>query len=246
MRYLVYTLALFLIFSSAANAQSNIGLSYTPLQYDVDAIQNMTGIKSSKKEDSKFLERAQAAAGASLAFVPVNYPISNEAVFDALPPFYNGITLSGNYVFWHQDDFISVSTTTGLTFAFSASQNFGVSMLAQIPAYGFFRLGANATPYNENKVGFGVGAGLNFTHARFPLSTDGWTQNGEGRANYVSPAALAELTFNFSGNPFTIRYQMNLMQSRGELRDIRISPTETTDVAVDYSFWSLGLIYYFY
>ena len=218
----------------------------------MERIKNLTGLNAAgaKENDSPFLKNTQFAGGASLAFIPVKYPISQKNVFEALPPFYNGFTLSGNYIFWHQDDFISLAGNTGLTFAFSASQNFGVSMLAQVPAYALFRLGAGATPFNENRVGFGVGLGLNYAYTKFPLSSDGFTKNGEGNAHIFAPAAMAELTFNLNGSPLSIRGQLNLMQRRGKLNDVGYVTQGgnfvTEDIAVDYSFFSLGLIWYFY
>lgn len=143
---------------------------------------------------------------------------------------YYGLNLGGNYVLMHSNDQFSLGVDPNVNFAIFPTQG-GLGLLAQTPVYLLARVGANSTPYNEQKIGLGAGIGANYTYARYdaPTLTDGF------RTGYVAPAVMFELNLNLRSAVYIVRGHWNLY------------PVQRTINNQEYDFgnFGFGLVYGF-
>jgi hypothetical protein len=204
---------------------------------------SVAGNNLQAQNTSVFAERAQFSLGTFLEFIPMKYPITNANVFDGIPPFYNSFGVNANWVLLHSNDQLSLSASPGTHFAFSLNSRYGASLMFQAPVYLLGRIGANCTPFNESMFGFGAGIGANFSYVQFPV-TNGFERIGRVSQPFIAPAAMVEFTGQFGKQAYSVRFHMNLMRFRGK---VEVDPFISRDpIAVDYSNWGLGLMYYFY
>ena len=154
--------------------------------------------------------------------------VTVKAVRDPSPvlfPYY-GLNLGGNFVLMHSNDQFSLGVDPNINFAIFPTQG-GLGLMAQTPVYLLARVGANATPFNEQKIGLGAGIGANYTYARY---------DGSGiRHGYVAPAAMFELNLNLRSAVYIVRGHWNLY------------PVQRTINNQEYDFgnFGFGLVYGF-
>lgn len=199
---------------------------------------------------NQFLDKLQVYFGTTLHVTPIEDKLTNESLFASGNPVQYGLTLGANYVFWHSNDVFSLSAAPSFSLAFNLNSN-PVSLFLQTPLYLLARVGAGATSFNQNVVGFGVGIGGNFSFIRFPFGYEQPQPNGnpsiyrEGLVNqpYFTPAAMAELTINYRSSIFCLRGHANLSRYSGEL----ILDDRTDDrLAANFYGWGIGFHWYFF
>ncbi len=138
------------------------------------------------------------------------------------------------YTLVHNRDFISLGIDPNAQLGFnflSTAQGVKVSVLVQVPHYFMLRVGANATKFNEQKLGIGMGIGGNY---HFFSEYD-----QRGQASFWIPSAVFEGTILSQGNTLTGRIHFSLTNANGKLK------IKNGTLNKDFSNWGLGLLYGF-
>lgn len=115
---------------------------------------------------------------------------------------YYGLNLGANYVLLHSNDQVSLGVEPNVNFAIFPTGTGGLGLLAQTPVFLMAKVGANCTPFNQQKIGIGAGIGVNYTYARY----DGPDIN----TSYVAPAAIGEISLNLRSAVYILRGHFNL------------------------------------
>lgn len=119
-----------------------------------------------------------------------------------------------HYIYYRDaNDFFSIGPAAQISGAFQFLGSFGSNWMLQAPVYGFARIGAAATPYNQQRLGAGVGLGLRLTTFQTLYTTGNYV--GKLRQTFVNPTAIFDLTLNFRRtNPTTLRFYMDILPAR--------------------------------
>lgn len=138
-------------------------------------------------------------------------------------PFY-GLGLGMDYVLLHSNDQVSLGLNPNLNFSFVFSSAFGVSLLTETPVYLLARLGANSTPYNEQK--FGIGAGIGLSYSYMLLQQNFFDQFGNPigtfklREGWVNPSAIVEINLKSRFSDYIFRFHWSLAQPTREIEEL--------------------------
>lgn len=151
---------------------------------------------------------------------------------------FNSVHVGAYYALAQANDFMSV----GIDPSLNLGLNFGgnrINWMAQAPVFLMGRIGANATRYNTQKVGFGAGIGASITYLNYAVG------EFDTRGAFVNPSAVIEGTLNTRSGPITGRLQLG-MESGTYTNDI-IAPGGflLEDQSVRFGTFSLGIIYGF-
>lgn len=127
--------------------------------------------------------------------------------------FYYTLSLGSYYTISHTNDVASLGIDPSVNFGFNIVGNGYFNFMIQAPVFIMGRLGANATTYNEQKVGIGAGLGGNYTYLSEKL-----TVNDRRNANFIVPAGVVEATIISRGSPLTVRFHFALSQGSAKLK----------------------------
>jgi hypothetical protein len=176
--------------------------------------------------------------GGELALIDIRF--LGQSLF-SYPADFWGISIGANYIYHRSgDDFFAVGPGAQITGSFQFLGSFGSNWMVQVPVYSFARIGAAATPYNQQRLGAGIGLGLRYTSFQtIYTASSGYV--GRLRQNFLNPTAMVELTFNFRRvSPTTIRFYMDLLPAR---RNTEIYGS-FDPVPLDYRTLGFGIYYY--
>ncbi len=140
-----------------------------------------------------------------------------------LLPFY-GFGLGMDYVLLHSNDQISLGINPNTNFSFVFSSTFGLSLMSETPVYLLARLGANATPFNEQK--FGIGAGIGASYSYMLLRRTFINQNGNATGTlkldegWVNPSAIVEVNLKTRFSDYLFRFHWSLAQPTREVEEL--------------------------
>lgn len=175
---------------------------------------------------SQFAEKATFHGGITYQFVgfsQVGSPVPSLA-------YVYGVGAGMNYVLAHSNDVVSLGINPNANLCFQLSSYSGLTFLGSVPAYMLARLGAGATPFNEQK--FGIGAGIGGSASYF-------TSTGGPRTFFFNPGAVAELSLRTRGSNYLFRFNWSLMRQTKEVdfgngpRDYSIG---LTGISIFYTF----------
>ncbi len=176
--------------------------------------------------------------GGELSFIDIRF--LGQSLF-SYPADFWGVGLGANYIY-HRDpnDFFSFGPGVQLTGSFQFLGSFGSNWMLQVPVYAFARIGAAATPYNQQRLGAGVAVGMRYTTFQtIYTAPSGYV--GRLRQNFINPTTILELTFNFRRTaPTTVRFYMDILPSR---RNTEIYGS-FDPVPLEYRALGFGLYYY--
>ena len=152
--------------------------------------------------------------------------------------FYYGLSGGMDYVLLHSNDVVSLGINPNATACVQFDAYNGLSFLGQAPVYLLARLGAGATPYNEQKFGIGAGIGVNSSFMSQKVQDNAGTQVKISQA-FFNPSAVAELSINARNWNYVFRLNWSLYK-----------PTHDIRVGVDrfpfqYGTAGLGILYNF-
>jgi hypothetical protein len=158
------------------------------------------------------------------------------------PADFTGIGLGANYIFYRDaDEFFAVGPGAQVTGAFQLGA-FGSNWMIQVPVYGFARIGAAATPYNQQRLGGGIALGMRYTAFQViytPTTLSGYV--GRLKQNFITPTAIVELILNFNRSlPSALRFYMDILPAR---RNTEIYGS-FDPVPLDYRTMGIGVYYY--
>jgi len=161
---------------------------------------------------------------------------------------YYVINVGAYYLLTQKNDIFSVGVEPNLQLGVSPvpiSGRLRLGYVVQTPVYAMARVGAGSTPYNQQRVGLGVGIGGSFTTFSY-FGAIGQSIVNE-RGNFIAPGAVVEVTINSRGNPLVLRAHASLNQS-----DLNISRyDENGDLFVSQSpfdragYVGFGIVYTF-
>ncbi len=176
--------------------------------------------------------------GGELAFIDIRF--LGQSLF-SYPADFWGVGLGANYIYHRDaDDFFAFGPGAQVTGSFQFLGSFGTNWMIQVPVYAFARIGAAATPYNQQRLGAGIAVGLRYTTFQtIYTAPSGYV--GKLRQGFVNPTAIVELTFNLRRTaPTTVRFYMDILPSR---RNTEIYGS-FDPVPLEYRTIGLGLYYY--
>jgi hypothetical protein len=151
-------------------------------------------------------------AGFSYEFVTLKV---KDNVSDALYPGYAGITAGLHYQLMQSNDVFALTVNPNATFAFTYSSYYGMNLIAQVPVYLMVRAGANATRYNEQKLGVGLGVGGVFNYIRQGVLTTRGSEILD--LPFVQPNVMTEATFSNNGRIYTLRVHWNMVATEEKI-----------------------------
>jgi hypothetical protein len=152
--------------------------------------------------------------------------------------FYYGLSGGMDYVLLHSNDVVSLGINPNVTACVQFDAFNGLSFLGQAPVYLLARLGAGATPYNEQKFGIGAGIGVNssFLAQRVQVNSGGQVKINQ---TFFNPSAVAELSINARNWNYIFRVNWSLYKPT---HDIRIG---VDSFPFQYGTAGLGILYNF-
>ena len=180
---------------------------------------------ASVSAQSALLSKMMFHAGFTYEFFTLRPSVgSNEA---SILPFY-GLSGGMNYVLVHSNDQISLLANPNLALAYAGGYN-GSLFMVQAPVFVSARVGAGATPFNENKFGFGAGAGVNVNY----LYGNG-AYNGLNHTLFL-PSAMVEMLVNGRNSFYAIRAHFTLIPEQKKLGGDNVD-FSNFGLSINYSF----------
>lgn len=160
-------------------------------------------------------------AGGCWDLVPIYFDDNTTLFFGNTIPDYYGISFRASYVLLHSGDWVSISGASGANINVNFSSS-GTGVFLRVPLYALFRVGCNATPYNDQVIGLGIGAGGAFNYLRLPyfngLSTDVISQP------YVAPTLIAEINWKARFGQNGIQFYYNPINAKGKSSNTLLNP----------------------
>ncbi|GAB4419487.1 MAG: hypothetical protein OHK0039_31950 [Bacteroidia bacterium] len=150
---------------------------------------------------------------------------------------YTTIGVGGYYSLAHAKDVVSVgidgSAQVGIRFA----TNFGNPIYVKVPVYAAFRLGALATPYNQQAIGISAGIGGSFNHLdNFRILSE------VRRSTFFNPGVMLQGTLITRGSPITGRIHFSLSQPESILKYTGDNPGGNNGLNVDFPYRYQGIL----
>lgn len=159
---------------------------------------------------------------------------------------YYNLNLGSYYVLGHVNDVFSygfdVNTQFGILPFVAANGKLKTNFVIQTPVYAMVRVGANATPYNTQRVGVSLGIGGSFNHISEFTNVNA---SQRFKTGYIIPDAVAEITFMSRGNPITGRLHVSIADANTNVRTLDDSGNVLTESNFLFSGVGWGLIYGF-
>lgn len=188
----------------------------------------------STKVNAQFADKAELFGGISYQFVGLR-PLGSPQI--SLSAHY-GFGLGFDYILMHSNDQVSLGINPNVILAFSFSNFSGINFLGSAPVYLLARLGAGATPFNEQKVGIGAGIGGSYSYIATSYSSGG--SFGVFKTGFMNPSAVVEFQFNTRASNYLFRFNWSLLKP---LREVNFGGNQTypynmgiTGLSVFYSF----------
>jgi hypothetical protein len=195
-------------------------------------------LRAQSETPKDFWTKLHPYFGGELAFIDIRF--LGQSLFN-YPADFSGVGLGANYIYYRDaDDFFAVGPGAQVTGAFQFLGSFGSNWMIQVPVYGFARIGAAATPYNQQRLGASIALGMRYTAFQTIYTTpSGYV--GRLKQNFINPTAIVELTFNFRRTlPTTLRFYMDILPAR---RNTEIYGS-FDPVPLDYRAVGVGIYYY--
>jgi hypothetical protein len=159
---------------------------------------------------AQFSEKANFFGGMTMQFVGLTDVTSPSPTYS----FYAyGLGAGMDYVLAHSNDVVSLGVNPNAHLCFQLNSYTGFSFLGSAPVYMLARIGAGATPFNEQKVG--IGAGIGGTASYFATTGNGFSSSV--RTFFVNPGAIAELCLRTRGSNYLFRFNWSLMSPTQEV-----------------------------
>ncbi|MCB0837172.1 MAG: hypothetical protein KDE26_22900 [Bacteroidetes bacterium] len=137
-------------------------------------------------------------------------PTSSPQIFNS---FYN-FHLGTYYTLMHHNDIFSLGVDASAQFGLNFQQYVNASRtqvftrvdyMAQLPVFVMGKVGATATPYNQQKIGIAGGIGGNYNYLSYNNNF-----NQKSKSSYFVPSFVVEGTLLSRGNPLTVRFHYGL------------------------------------
>jgi hypothetical protein len=121
-----------------------------------------------------------------------------------------GLGMGMDYVLMHSNDVASLGINPNVNACLQFS-SYGLSFFGNVPLYLLARVGAGATPFNEQKIGIGAGIGGSYSY----LFTT--TTGGNFSTSFLNPGAIVELGINTRGSSYLFRFNWSLTKPTREV-----------------------------
>jgi hypothetical protein len=174
-----------------------------------------------RDNSSKSAKKISFATGFTYDFIPIFYEDNVTPVFSDGTLAQYGVAFKGIYVLAHSNDVVSINGAAGLHFDFLFS-TLGFGTFLRVPFYALARLGSQATPFNNQSFGIGVGAGLAANYLLQPY-TDASNRLDKISQFYLAPTILAEINWRYAANT-GLQFYFNPINARGYLSATAVNP----------------------
>ncbi|MDB4286352.1 hypothetical protein N9933_03535 [bacterium] len=182
-------------------------------------------------------------------FINLSEGDSVQDPFTDSQPFYT-VHVGTYYALAHKNDVLSVGIDPSIQGGIRLNGN-GISWMLQAPIFLMGKVGANSTPYNEQKIGFALGVGANFTYVNInnrgsiidPFN--GETVSLDLKKFFYNPQVVIEGTVNSRGGPISGRIHFSLLQQVKEGVVFSNGFVKYPFPQVEYNNFGLGIIYGF-
>jgi len=139
------------------------------------------------------------------------------------------------YAAIHRNDVVSAGLDAGVNFGFSfprTATGTRATIFTQVPVLLMGRVGAGATKYNEQGIGFGAGIGGTFTYFN---NFD--SRSVKYRTSFVNPAVAAQVMLRNRGGVLMIRGTFSLAQVESDFNF-----DDGTTFRFGLSSWGIGIL----
>ncbi len=159
---------------------------------------------------------------------------------------YYNLNLGSYFVIGHVNDVFSYGIDANAQFGIlpfvASTGKLKTNFILQTPVYAMVRVGANATPYNTQRVGISLGIGGSFNHLSEFTNVNA---SQRFKTAYIIPDAVAEFTLMSRGNPITGRLHVSIADANTQVRTLDDSGNVLTESSFLFSGVGWGLIYGF-
>jgi hypothetical protein len=153
------------------------------------------------------------------------------------------------YPLVHHEDWVSLGVEGGLNVGFRFNRAIGTDFIVQVPAYITGRIGAGATGYNTQTLGFALGVGLQPSYVRMGFLGEldmgsGQSAPFKARLNNFLPAPSA--MFEVSFRNYVFRLHGSLMRSNVNMDfDANTFTIPEKNIPISLGNYGLGLMFRF-
>ena len=209
------------------------------------------GGSSSKKSDTKPVSTSKSGnnlfpfAALQYEFVNVQFKFPRQSFFDnGYVPSLWGFSGGANYVLAHANDMFSFCPQAAIAGNIQFVPNGGIGYLIQLPVAVHGRLGAGATPFNNQRFGLAVGGGISTSYLNYPFKyqdiTSGSIYNSKISSFFVTPQISFEILWRAGATVSAVQIHADLTPATSKW-----SPGRGIDpVPILLSTFGLKYIYY--
>jgi len=156
---------------------------------------------------------------------------------------YRALAFETYYILNQKNDIMSFGALGGISGSLrpqgQSLGKFRASGQVSVPVYAAFRLGAQSTPYNRQKVGIGAGLGAMYAH------TSTFYGTYSAQLSYVSPQAMAEVILNMRAAMLTLRFHMSPLSTKTNTVLVDARTSEKIKLPSKVSNFGFGIVYSF-
>ncbi len=193
---------------------------------------------STQSSQAQLKDKLNPHLGFSYEFVTIaTKPVAGSEIIQTVRSFYT-FNIGAYYSAFHKNDIVSVGFEPNVNVGFNIvnlGNKVALDYIIQTPVYLMGRLGAHATPYNEQR--FGIGLGIGGVYSIFSQQV---TLQNRNKAQFFNPAAMIEATIGMRSSSVTARAHFALADVESTLKN-----TAGSDGQFNFSNWGIGIIYAF-
>ncbi len=162
---------------------------------------------------------------------------------EILQSFYN-LNVGSYYILGQKNDIVSFGVQPNVEFGFNVtptvSGNLRFNYNLQVPVYLMARIGAGATPYNQQLLGLALGIGGNLVNYSVFFAS-----GNNLRTTYVAPGAVAEIHIQSRNSPMILRAHASPFQGPATFTNETPNGTVTQLSLQSGGYFGLGIVYRF-
>lgn len=178
---------------------------------------------------AQFAEKAMFFGGMTYQFIGITQLGQTQPSYASL----YGLGMGMDYVLLHSNDVVSLGINPNVNACLQFSSYYGLSFFGNAPVYLLARLGAGATPFNEQKVG--IGAGIGGTYSYLYTNSGGYPFS----VSFINPGAIAEFNIRTRSSNYLFRFNWSL------LKPTRSVEVNSNPVSFRIGVLGLGIFYSF-
>ena len=170
---------------------------------------------ATQKPTSKFENNLLPFIAIQYEFVTVQFKFPRQSFFDnGYIPSLWGFSGGVSYTLVHSNDMFSVCPQAAIAGNIQIVPNSGIAYLVQVPVSIMGRIGAGATPFNSQRFGLAIGAGINTGYLNYPFryqdATTNNVYNSKLSSLLITPQILFEVLWRTGGTVSSVQIHADL------------------------------------